>query len=366
MDTVKVISTTPKVTQPLILNGCPHLFEVDTGAGDNFCSKDVWTRLGKPQLAAAHCYEGATGDPLPVQGTFKIRAHLPHQPDNSQTLQFTVVTNNQLSLLGRDAIHKLHLDVTALMDINVLNSPSTVNAVFDNLTTDETLQAACTKLCEEFPDVFKPELRCLRDFELEVKFKEDSKPIFCQPRVVPFAIQEDLMQAYDTGIKRDIWKPVNFNAYGTPVVPIRKALLPGQTKAKLSVCGNYSVTVNPQLDTHRQPVPLPEDLMCKLQGGYGFTKIDLADAYNQVQLAPESQKRLALSTHRGVLLQCRLPFGIKSAPGYFQQIMEQLTSDLKGVAVYLDDILVSGKDAQEHLQNLRVLLRRLDEKGLRC
>ena len=46
--------------------------------------------------------------------------------------------------------------------------------------------------------------------------------------------------------------------------------------------------------------------------------------------------------------------------------MEQLTSDLKGVAVYLDDILVSGKDAQEHLQNLCVLLRRLDEKGLRC
>ena len=367
MDTVKVISTTPKVTQPLILNGCPHLFEVDTGAGDNFCSEDVWTRLGKPQLAAAHCrYEGATGDPLPVQGTFKITAHLPHQPDNSQTLQFTVVTNNQLNLLGRDAIHKLHLDVTALMDINVLNSPSTVNAVFDNLTTNETLQAACTKLCEEFPDVFKPELGCLRDFELEVKFKEDSKPIFCKPRVVPFAIQEDLTQAYDAGIKRGVWKPTNFNAYGTPVVPIRKALLPGQTKAKLRVCGDYSVTVNPQLDDHRQPVPLPEDLMCKLQGGYGFTKIDLADAYNQVQLAPESQKRLALSTHRGVLLQCRLPFGIKSAPGYFQQIMEQLTSDLKGVAVYLDDILVSGKDAQEHLQNLRVLLRRLDEKGLRC
>ena len=78
-----------------------------------------------------------------------------------------------------------------------------------------------------------------------MKFKEDSKPIFCKPRVVPFAIQEDLTQAYDAGIKRGIWKPTNFNAYGTPVVPIRKALLPGQTKAKLRVCGDYSVTVNP-------------------------------------------------------------------------------------------------------------------------
>ena len=66
--------------------------------------------------------------------------------------------------------------------------------------------------------------------------------------------------------------------------------------------------------------------MQKLGGGYGFTKIDLAEAYNQIPLSPESQKRLALSTHRGVLLQLRLPFGISSAPRYFQEIMIQLTS----------------------------------------
>ena len=48
----------------------------------------------------------------------------------------------------------------------------------------------------------------------------------------------------------------------------------------------------------------------------------------------------------------RLPFGITSAPGYFQEIMAQLTSDLKGVAVYLDEILVSGKNAEDHLENL--------------
>jgi len=46
--------------------------------------------------------------------------------------------------------------------------------------------------------------------------------------------------------------------------------------------------------------------------------------------------------------------------------MERLTADLKGVAVYLDDILVSGGTAEEHLNNLRCLLRRLHDKGLRC
>ena len=71
--------------------------------------------------------------------------------------------------------------------------------------------------------------------------------------------------------------------------------------------------------------------------------------YNQIQLAPESQKQLALSTHRGVLLQTQLPFGISSPPGYFQEIMERITCDLQGVAVYLDDILVSGSNEEEHI-----------------
>ena len=104
----------------------------------------------------------------------------------------------------------------------------------------------------------------------------------------------------------------------------------------------------------------------KAGGGYSFTKIDLADAYNQVRLGPESRERLAHSTHRGVLLQNVLPFGISSAPGYFQKIMNDFTSDLPGDAVYLDDILVSGKDANDHYHNLQRLLDRLHAKGLRC
>ena len=46
--------------------------------------------------------------------------------------------------------------------------------------------------------------------------------------------------------------------------------------------------------------------------------------------------------------------------------MDQLTSDLPGVAVYLDDILVSGSTAREHLSNLKRLLQFLRDKGLRC
>ena len=181
---------------------------------------------------------------------------------------------------------------------------------------------------------------------------------------VPFALRDDLVKGYEEGIAKGVWKLLQCNKYGTPVVPIRKAHSSGSLKPKLQICGDYSVGINDQLEDHRHPLPLPEGLMQKLGGGFEYTKTDLADAYNQIQLAPESQRRLALSTHRGVLLQQRLPLGIKSVPGYFQEIMENLTSDLPGVAVFQDDMLVSGQDANDHLSNLKRSLTRLNDKGL--
>ena len=276
--------------------------------------------------------------------------------DKGEQLQFIVTTIPHLKLLGRYSIATLAISVDSMMNKNLCNDmKERVHQVSNYVKHDMTLQSACEQMCQNFPDVFKPELGCLQDFELDIRFKNDTKPIFCEPRPVPFALQKELAQAYGAGIKKGVWKTTQFNDCGTPVVLVRKTKLPGQESAGIRVCGDFSVTVNPQLETHRQPLPLPEELMHKLGGGYGFTKIDLADAYNQIPLSKESQKKLALSTHKVVLLQMRLPFGISSAPGHFQEIMFQLTNNLKGVAVYLDDILVSGATAEDHLQNLRAL-----------
>ena len=268
-------------------------------------------------MAPASChYEVANRQPLATLGTFQTIVSM-------QGVQFTVSKTARLNLLGRDAIVKLGVDILALLGILSADKQFNDEAVLSiSSQPDLVLQQACEQLCMEFPDLFKPELGCLKDFQLEVKFMPDAKPVFCKPRVVPFALLEDLNQAYDAAIAQGVWNPVQFNSYGTPVVPIRKSCTPNQAKTDIHVCGDYSVSVNLQLEAHRYPMHLPEDLMCKLSGGHGFTKADLADAYNQVMLGPESQKRLVMSAHRGLLLQLRLPFGTSSAPDYFQEIIE--------------------------------------------
>jgi hypothetical protein len=43
-----------------------------------------------------------------------------------------------------------------------------------------------------------------------------------------------------------------------------------------------------------------------------------------------------------------LPFGVSSAPAIFQRAMEILLKDIPGTVVYIDDILITGKDDDDH------------------
>ncbi len=45
----------------------------------------------------------------------------------------------------------------------------------------------------------------------------------------------------------------------------------------------------------------------------------------------------------------RLPFGVSSAPGIFQRVMESILKGIPGVTVYIDDILVTTTTDEKHL-----------------
>ena len=112
-------------------------------------------------------------------------------------------------------------------------------------------------------------------------------------------------------------------------------------------------------------MPRPEELFNAVQGGKYFTKLDLSQAYNQIPLSAESSALTTLSTHKGLYRWLRLPFGIASSPAIFQNSMHKILSGLKGVVCYLDDILVSGQSEMEHAANLKSVLKKLTEYGLR-
>lgn len=56
-----------------------------------------------------------------------------------------------------------------------------------------------------------------------------------------------------------------------------------------------------------------------------------------------------------------MPFGIASVPAMCQRTIEEVLQVITGVQVMLDDMIITGKDDQEHLQNLDEVLGRLEE-----
>ena len=93
--------------------------------------------------------------------------------------------------------------------------------------------------------------------------------------------------------------------------------------------------------------------------------LDMSQAYHQVPIAEDSQKYLTINIHCGLFQFTLMPNGIHSGPALdlFHRTMDSLLSRIPGVTCYLDDILVTGKSAQEHYQNLASVFEKLQSAG---
>ena len=60
----------------------------------------------------------------------------------------------------------------------------------------------------------------------------------------------------------------------------------------------------------------------------------------------------------------RLPFGICSAPEHFQRRMYEIVGEIPGVVCHMDDVLIFGKDSNEHDSRVNVVLKKLQTAGV--
>ena len=86
----------------------------------------------------------------------------------------------------------------------------------------------------------------------------------------------------------------------------------------IQICGDYKRTVNSAAIVDCYPLPKIEDIFASLSGGKTFTKLDLAHAYNQIELDDEAKHLATINTSKGLYRYNRLPFGVASAPAIFQ------------------------------------------------
>ena len=89
-------------------------------------------------------------------------------------------------------------------------------------------------------------------------------------------------------------------------------------------------------------------MFASLAGRTKFSKLDLAHAYQQVCLDESSKHLTTINTHHGLFAYNRLPFGVSTVPAIFQRLVDSLLQGIPNVGAYLDDILITGRNDEEH------------------
>ena len=99
----------------------------------------------------------------------------------------------------------------------------------------------------------------------------------------------------------------------------------------------------------------------------GFSTLDLASGYWQVEMAEQDKPKTAFVTHKGLYQFRVLPFGLTNAPAVFERLMEHVLKGLQWekCLVYLDDIIIFGSDFSQSLSNLEAVFQRISAAGLK-
>ena len=114
----------------------------------------------------------------------------------------------------------------------------------------------------------------------------------------------------------------------------------------------------------RHPIPTVDEIMQSISGSKIFSKLDLKWGYHQLELSPESREITTFATHCRLFRYKRLLFGVNSASEQYQYEIQTALAGIEGQENISDDIIVHGKDQEEHDSRLERVVKRLEERGL--
>ena len=209
----------------------------------------------------------------------------------------------------------------------------------------------------KYPTVFVGVCK-LKGYKLKLHVDPDVTPVVQKPRRVPFALREKVTSKVEDLIAKDIVERVN-----GPTSWVSLAVIAPKASGDIRLCVDMR-KANAAIIRERIPIPTMDEVLENLNGSAVFSKLDLCLGFHQIEVDEDSRDITTFATHDGLFRYMRLSFGVNSAPEKYQQIVRQVVSDINGVKNIADDLIVHGKNNEEHDRNLNRVLQRLEEKNL--
>jgi hypothetical protein len=171
-------------------------------------------------------------------------------------------------------------------------------------------------------------------------------------------------------IDRQMAPMEKWNVIRTSTSPFAAPVILARKKGgKWRFCVDYRA-LNKMTVPSRYPLPRIDGILDKHRPARFFTTLDAQSGYWQIPMHPDDVHKTAFLTHRGLFEFLRMPFGLTTAPGTYQMVMDDLLQEeLRGttptVTQYLDDTLLFTVTFEEHLVVLEAVLTKVESIDLK-
>ena len=361
---VKSFDGAAKYFVDISCNGYKLALELDTGTGETILNKQNWERMGSPKLGpTTKQFKSYSGHELKVLGCASMSVEFCGQ--KFPNMPFFIVEGTKNSLLGRRWLEKMDLELKQCRRQESSKQKTKVAKITPKASRPSDQEDVMKKLLSENSELFDGKLGCIKGVQVSLTVSPNKNvkvKKFWPARPVPFAIEKKVEMELDRLERRGIIQkiPNDVSEYASPIVVVSK-----RNSGAVRICGDFKVSINKMLIVEQYPLPNAEQLFAKVGDCKYFAKLDLEEAYHQLELDEEAQKLLVINTKKGLYRYKRLPFGIASAPAIFQRTIDLVLRGLPGVICYLDDITVASRTPEEHESRLRAVFQRLKEFNIK-
>ena len=305
-------------------------WRIDTGADVTAIPEKLFKQLPRKMLLPVYkTVRGAGQQLLSVKGRFRTTLK---KGGKAMSEEIYVIPNLKSPLLGVTVIEALGLAAQLQVVADELNDPA-----------------------REFPHLFKGLGKTSAKYRITLQEGAEPYAINVPRRIaIPLMpkVKAEIERMARLGVISRIEEPTKWCA-GMVVVP--------KSGGKVRICVDLT-RLNHSVQRERHILPAVDQTLARVAGATVFSKLDANSGFWQIPLAPESRPLTTFLTPFGRYCFNRLPFGITSAPEYFQHYMSKVLEGLEGTVCLIDDILVYG--AEEHDAQLRAVLKRLEAEGL--
>lgn len=208
------------------------------------------------------------------------------------------------------------------------------------------------------------QLTCAKDFKHYISLYTDTQPIFLRPHRIPQSQQKIVSDEIESLLKQGIIRH-SVSPYNFPLVLVPKKV-GSDGKRKHRLCVDFR-KLNDVTISDKHPLGNISDILDSLGHSRYFSTLDLASGYLQIALHEDSMEKTGFSSGFGHYEYTRMPFGLKNSGASLQRYLNHILTGLQGLKclVYLDDIIIFGKNLTDHNSKLQDVLEVLKKYNLK-